>query len=120
MQGNINFMICGGRNSESQILSTRLSGKYESELFPKKSHDKQFLSEDKVERLSYAFPVSEEILTPKFVCKNVLSAKKRAILLDLKRPRIELLGVVSNYGNLHLFDKTHCAWLSFIKKQDLN
>ena len=54
---------------------------------------------------SGAFAISSELLTAEFVRGHVGDAAKRAVLLDLKQPRSQLLAL-HGYKGLHIFDKT--------------
>ena len=54
-------------------------------------------------------------MTPEFIDQYVPSAAKQALLLDLKQPRVELIGLLGAEGALHIFDKTHSNWLSCLK-----
>ena len=56
------------------------------------------------------FPLSESLITSKFVKKQV-NEEKRAVLLDLKQPRSQLFAVVGRNA-LHVFDKSHDLWIS--------
>ena len=92
------IMICGGygpghKSQRSLMVSTSLTG----HLFAENLHEEenQLLSADEFIEQKYAFPLSDEILTREFVDLNVPSADKKALLLDLKQPRVELLGLVS-------------------------
>ena len=95
------------------MVSTSLTGHF----FAENQHEEgnQLLSADLFCQQKYAFPLSEEILNREYVDLHVPSADKKALLLDLKQPRVELLGLVNSGGDLHIFDKTHLNWVSCVE-----